>query len=123
MSGVKVFDATILGHRVEVFVDDRGWFKASLGGAELSELSWRELEEKLQAALREAAVPVDVPFTSAGCTGVRHGKVVGKNPSGRLLIRWDGSSHDEIGACQLFGLHRRFSDEETEEALALYQAF
>lgn len=94
---------TFKGVDVEIGVDEAGRFFAPLGDGKVTALTLRELEEKIERALRTGKITIDVPFTMYDAKrGPRPAKVTGIHAtSGDFLIRYlDGKR--EAGTTRVY---------------------
>jgi len=85
---------TVGGIKFEVYVDDRGWFRADAEGFTETHAETRQkLEANLKVKVSQAKVRVEIPFVKMTNMGGVRGKATGIDArTGGVTIKWDDGS-------------------------------
>src|SRR4029077_2689809 len=121
---VEIDPLDIRGQKIPIFVRRSGdGFVASLGDKGFYAESIEALRLKLMAATKRVSVKIDVPFTQVTDSGVRHGTVTSVHGStGNFMVLWTHALRAELEPPHLARTYRRFTPEETAEAVRLADA-
>lgn len=126
--GILVRTEQIEGRSIDVFVNFRGHFEATVDGATRSNPTWLGLQADLRDRLRREGLAkrkkLSIPVTLTESGSVRHGTLTGVHAgTGNVLARFDGRTEQLVGRqVGYLGLDDGQRDDLTRLAAACLQA-
>jgi hypothetical protein len=108
-------EVLIKGTRMAADLDTAtGLFWMYVDGQKVEDESVAGLRKKAERVLRQAAVKIEVPFSTLDGGALRHGTATGLHARNRtVLVRWDDGETGQLGKFGRATAFARLTDEQT----------